>query len=263
LSLFHDGFTSALLRVASQRRWLVVCWSWRTKGAHRSGSSTPTIAANWQKISVGVNGHELPCRTTAVSLMSIMEIQVSAGPERTAARLMSLICRNAKLAATIDLGKPLRPHRANLGPTVPAVRHCRARECCRLIDPQRARSSRRFPGRAAISMLVLSPDGQRGYTANVSAGQRERAGSERSANSSERFRWQKASSVFPFRRIAAASLLMIRMLRIAVIEATRTDLELDCVSDWRMRPRQLSMGAGCLALSMSANRLHVVDLTKP
>src|SRR5260370_21545811 len=116
-------------------------------------------------------------------------------------------------------------------------------------------------GESQSHMLVLSPDGQRGYTANVSAGsvsvldlaKRKLISTVPVAKSVQRI------SISPDgRRIFTHDQ---DALRIAVIEAATNK-----VSNWIALPdvayasAPTPDGRWLLPLSMSANRLHVVDL---
>jgi len=76
-----------------------------------------------------------------------------------------------KLAATIDLGKPLRPHRAEWGPDGMLYVTAELGNAVDVLDPATRKIVAEIPtGQKESHMLVISPDGRRAYTANVGAG---------------------------------------------------------------------------------------------
>jgi YVTN family beta-propeller protein len=76
-----------------------------------------------------------------------------------------------KLAATIDLGKPLRPHRAEWGPDGMLYVTAELGNEVDVLDPSTRKIVAEIPtGQKESHMLVISPDGRRAYTANVGAG---------------------------------------------------------------------------------------------
>src|SRR5207237_7168778 len=79
--------------------------------------------------------------------------------------------QESKLAATIDLGKPLRPHRAEWGPDGMLYVTAELGNAVDVIDPSTRKIVAEIPtGQKESHMLVISPDGRRAYTANVGAG---------------------------------------------------------------------------------------------
>jgi YVTN family beta-propeller protein len=76
-----------------------------------------------------------------------------------------------KLTATIDLGKPLRPHRAEFGPDGLLYITAELAHAVDVIDTSTRKVVAEIPtGQPESHMLVISPDGHRAYTANVGAG---------------------------------------------------------------------------------------------
>src|SRR5256884_9363329 len=71
----------------------------------------------------------------------------------------------------MDLAKPLRPHRAKFGPAGLLYVTAELANAVDVIDPSTRKVLAEIPtGEPQSHMLVLSSDGRRAYTANVSAG---------------------------------------------------------------------------------------------
>src|SRR6266436_4658839 len=124
------------------------------------------------KISVGVNGHEVI--VSKDSRFAYVPIYGNSGvgrPGTDGSTIDVIDLQERKLAATIDLGKPLRPHRAEFGADGLLYVTAELANAVDVIDPSTRKVLAEIPtGEPQSHMLVLSPDGQRGYTANVSAG---------------------------------------------------------------------------------------------
>jgi YVTN family beta-propeller protein len=124
------------------------------------------------KVTVGVNGHEVA--VSPDSRFAYVPIYGNAGvgrPGTDGATIDVIDLHDRKLAATIDLGKPLRPHRAAFGPDGLLYVTAELAKAVDVIDPATRKVIAEIPTGAIEShMLVISPDGSRAYTANVAAG---------------------------------------------------------------------------------------------
>src|SRR3989442_7318955 len=124
------------------------------------------------KVVVGVNGHEVI--VSKDSRFAYVPIYGNSGvgkPGTDGSTIDVIDLQERKLAATIDLGKPLRPHRAEFGPDGLLYVTAELADAVDVIDPSTRKVLPEIPtGQPESHMLVLSPDGRRGYTANVGAG---------------------------------------------------------------------------------------------
>jgi YVTN family beta-propeller protein len=124
------------------------------------------------KVTVGVNGHEVA--VSPDSRFAYVPIYGNSGvgkPGTDGATIDVVDLHERKLAATIDLGKPLRPHRAEFGPDGLLYVTAELAKAVDVIDPATRKVIAEIPTGAIEShMIVISPDGQRAYTANVAAG---------------------------------------------------------------------------------------------
>src|SRR6202040_1548934 len=124
------------------------------------------------RISVGVNGHEVI--VSKDSRFAYVPIYGNSGvgrPGTDGSTIDVVDLQERKLAATIDLGKPLRPHRAEFGPDGLLYVTAELAKAVEVIDPATRKVLAEIPTGAIEShMMVISADGQRAYTANVAAG---------------------------------------------------------------------------------------------
>jgi YVTN family beta-propeller protein len=124
------------------------------------------------KIVVGVNGHEV--MASKDGRFAYVPIYGNSGVGRpgTDGNSIDIIdLRERKLAATLDLGKPLRPHRAEFGSDGLLYVTAELANAVYVIDPATRKVVGEIPtGQMESHMIVLSPDGSRAYTANVGAG---------------------------------------------------------------------------------------------
>jgi YVTN family beta-propeller protein len=124
------------------------------------------------KVVVGVNGHEVA--VSPDSRFAYVPIYGNSGvgkPGTDGTTIDIVDLREHKVAATIDLGKPLRPHRAEFGPDGLLYVTAELDHAVDVIDPATRKVIAEIPTGAIEShMVVISPDGTRAYTANVAAG---------------------------------------------------------------------------------------------
>jgi YVTN family beta-propeller protein len=123
-------------------------------------------------IIVGVNGHEVA--VSPDSRYAYVPIYGNSGVGRpgTDGRTIDIIdLREKKLAGTIDLGKPVRPHCAKFGRDGLLYVTAELSNAVFVVDTKIRKVLAEIPtGQIESHMLVLTPDGRRAYTANVHAG---------------------------------------------------------------------------------------------
>ena len=124
------------------------------------------------RISVGVNGHEvIVSKDGRFAYVPIYGNSGVGRPGTDGSTIDVIDLQNRKFAATINLGKPLRPHRAEFGTDGLLYVTAELANAVYVLDPSSNKVIAEIPtGAPQAHMLVLSPDGARGYTANVSAG---------------------------------------------------------------------------------------------
>lgn len=124
------------------------------------------------KVVVGVNGHEVI--VSKDGRFAYVPIYGNSGVGRpgTDGRTIDVVdLQGRKLAETIDLGKPVRPHRAEWGPDGLLYVTAELAQAVDVVDPSTRKVVAEIPtGQKETHMLVISPDGRRAYTANVGAG---------------------------------------------------------------------------------------------
>jgi YVTN family beta-propeller protein len=132
----------------------------------------PETRQELAKVVVGVNGHEVA--VSPDSRFAYVPIYGNSGvgkPGTDGTTIDIVDLRDHKLAATIDLGRPLRPHRAEFGPDGLLYVTAELDKAVDVVDPATRKVIAQIPTGAIEShMIVISPDGTRAYTANVAAG---------------------------------------------------------------------------------------------
>lgn len=124
------------------------------------------------KLSVGVNGHEVAVSPDGrFAYVPIYGDSVLGKPGSDGRVIDVIDLRERKLAGTIDLGKPVRPHCARFGPDGLLYVTAELNDAVYVVDPVKQKVVAEVPTGAAEShMFVISPDGRRAYATNVSAG---------------------------------------------------------------------------------------------
>jgi YVTN family beta-propeller protein len=124
------------------------------------------------KVTLGVNGHEVA--VSKDGRFAYVPIYGNSGvgrPGTDGSTIDVVDLRERKLSATIDLGKPLRPHGAEFGLDGLLYVTAELANAVDVVDPSTHKVLAEIPtGQLQSHMLVFSPDGRRGYTANVGAG---------------------------------------------------------------------------------------------
>lgn len=132
----------------------------------------PTSRSEVAKFTVGVNGHE--ATVSPDGRFAYVPIYGNSGvgrPGTDGSTIDVINLSDRKLAYTIDLGKPLRPHGAAFGPDGMLYVTAELAQAVDVIDPGTHKVIAEIPTGAIEShMFVISPDGARAYTANVGAG---------------------------------------------------------------------------------------------
>ncbi len=124
------------------------------------------------RIEVGVNGHEVVVDPT--HHFGYVPIYGNSGvgkPGTDGDRIDIIDLKERKLAGSIPLGKPVRPHCARFGPDGLLYVSAELAQAIYVIDVNTRKIVGEVPTGAIEShMFVLSPDGKRAYTSNVHAG---------------------------------------------------------------------------------------------
>jgi YVTN family beta-propeller protein len=124
------------------------------------------------KVVVGVNGHEVVLSNDGKLAYVPIYSNVGVGQPGTDGRTIDVIDLEAhKIVQTIDLGKPVRPHRALFGPDGMLYVSAELAKAIDVVDVKTGKVIAEIPtGQEQSHMFVLSPDGSRIYTANVGEG---------------------------------------------------------------------------------------------
>jgi YVTN family beta-propeller protein len=142
------------------------------QGDHTLLILDPATHEQLAKISVGVNGHEvIASRDGRFAYVPIYGNAGVGKPGTDGSTIDVIDIPERKLASTIDLGKPLRPHRVEIGADGMLYVTAELDNALAIVDPASKKIVAEIPtGVEQSHMFVLTPDGKRAYTANVSTG---------------------------------------------------------------------------------------------
>ena len=132
----------------------------------------PEARRQLARISVGVNGHEVA--VSPDSRFAYVPIYGNSGvgkPGTDGASIDIIDLQQRKLASTIDLGKPLRPHQPVFGPDGLLYISAELDQAIGIVDPAARQLVAEAPTDQPEShMFVITKDGRRAYTSNVGVG---------------------------------------------------------------------------------------------
>ena len=124
------------------------------------------------RVEVGVNGHEVA--VDPAGHFGYVPIYGNAGvgrPGTDGDRIDIIDLKEGRLAGSIPLGKPVRPHCAKFGPGGFLYVSAELAQAIYIVDVNARKVVGEIPTGAIEShMFVISPNGKRAYTANVHAG---------------------------------------------------------------------------------------------
>lgn len=124
------------------------------------------------RVEVGVNGHEVAVDPTGH--FGYVPIYGNAGvgrPGTDGDRIDIVDLKEGKLAGSIPMGKPVRPHCAKFGPDGFLYVSAELAQALYIVDVNAKKVVGEIPTGAIEShMFVISPNGKRAYTSNVHAG---------------------------------------------------------------------------------------------
>jgi YVTN family beta-propeller protein len=123
-------------------------------------------------IKVGLNGHEVAISPDArYAYIPIYGDSAVGRPGTDGSTIDIIDLRERKLAGTIDLGKPVRPHCAKFGPDGLLYVTAELSNAVFAVDTKTRKVVAEIPtGQIESHMLVITSDGRRAYTANVHVG---------------------------------------------------------------------------------------------
>jgi YVTN family beta-propeller protein len=150
---------SGILTIVNQREHSVIFFDLRARAALAT-------------VEVAVNGHELAISPDGKFAYVPIYGNAGVGRPGTDGRTIDVIDLHAhSLVAHIDLGKPVRPHCAKFGADGRLYVSAELANAVFVVDTTTRRVIAEIPtGQEQSHMFVITPDGHRAYTANVSTG---------------------------------------------------------------------------------------------
>ena len=124
------------------------------------------------KVVVGVNGHEVVLSKDGKLAYVPIYSNVGVGQPGTDGRSIDVVDLDShKIVESIDMGKPVRPHRALFGPDGMLYVSAELAKAIDVVDVKAGKVIAEIPsGQEQSHMFVFSPDGSRIYTSNVGEG---------------------------------------------------------------------------------------------
>ncbi len=154
---------------AESRGWLLVA----NKGDQTLGIVDPAAGRMVAAVPEdGVTGHEVVASPDGQRAFVPIYGDGGVGGRGTDGRLMRVIdLSTRRVVDTVDFGHGVRPHCAVFGPDGLLYVTTELDQCVTVIDPKTLKIVGSIPtGQPESHMLAITPDGRRGYTANVGPG---------------------------------------------------------------------------------------------
>ena len=144
------------------------------KGSRTLGIIDPAVGRQIAMVAEeGVTGHEVAASPDGKRAFVPIYGNAGVGSAGTDGRLLRVIdLETRQIVGTLDFGKGVRPHCAVFGPRNGMLYvTTELDKSVTVIDPQALKVVGRIPtGQAESHMLAITPDGRRGFTANVGPG---------------------------------------------------------------------------------------------
>jgi len=169
MALLAASAPSGAGRAAAPRTLLVVA----NKGDHTVSILDPATGGRIAVVEEsGVTGHEVAVSPDGRTAYVPIYGNAGVGRAGSDGRTMDVIdVASGKRTATIDFGRPDRPHHPQFGPDGRLYVTTEITDTISIVDPRTHAVVQRIPtGQKESHMLALTRDGRRAYTSNVHAG---------------------------------------------------------------------------------------------